>query len=109
MATKRTAPAAPPTPTIQASTFKATCLEVMDDLAARGAELIVTKHGKPVVKVGPVTQAAASPFGFMRHSVVRYGDIVGPEHDHWGDSPTDPLADGRAPGTMDRAPSKARD
>ena len=91
MTAKRRATAAPAVPTSQASTFKATCLELMDDLAARGAEVIVTKHGRPIVKVGPVTEAGVSPFGFLRHSVVRYGDVVGPESDQWSDSPTDPL------------------
>ncbi len=32
--------------TVSATLFKATCLEVMDEVAARGAEFIVTKHGK---------------------------------------------------------------
>ena len=34
-------------PTISASKFMATCLELMDDLAARHPELIVTKRGRP--------------------------------------------------------------
>lgn len=91
MTRKSVRPRATAIPTIQASTFKATCLELMDELAARGSEIIVTKHGRPVVKVGPVDDAPVSPFGFMRNTIVAYGDVVGPELDQWESSPTDPL------------------
>lgn len=77
--------------TIQASTFKATCLELMDQIEAQRTELIVTKHGRPVVKVGPVDPAPPSPFGFLRNTVLGKDDIVGPEYDVWRTSETDPL------------------
>lgn len=38
---------------ISASEFKAKCLALLDDVAATGAELVVTKRGKPVAKVVP--------------------------------------------------------
>ncbi|MBI1810008.1 MAG: type II toxin-antitoxin system Phd/YefM family antitoxin [Gemmatimonadetes bacterium] len=96
MSGKRPAPATPRHPrearTIQASTFKATCLDLMDEVAASGVELIVTKHGRPVVKVGPVDEVApASPFGFLGGTVVGHGDIVAPDHESWRVSPADPL------------------
>ena len=50
----------------QASVFKATCLELMDELASQQPEIVVTKHGRPVVKVGPVNANAPSPVGFPR-------------------------------------------
>ena len=78
--------------TVQASTFKATCLDLMDEVEASHIELVVTKHGRPVVKVGPVDLAPpASPFGFMRGTVVGYGDIVASDHDAWRSSGADPL------------------
>ncbi len=80
-----------PVTTIAASVFKATCLEVMDDVAASGAEIIVTKHGRPVVRVIPVQESSASPVGFMRGTVVRHGDIVSPDHSVWETSASDPL------------------
>lgn len=88
---KTTPRAAAPPRTIQASTFKATCLDLMDEVAATRVELVVTKHGRPVVKVGPVDSAPVSPFGFLRGTVLAYGDIVAPDHETWRPSGADPL------------------
>jgi len=77
--------------TVQASVFKATCLDLMDVVAATGVPVVVTKHGRPVVKVVPVDEASVSPVGFLRGSVVRHGDIVSPDHDAWRMLDTDPL------------------
>ncbi len=77
--------------TVQASVFKATCLDLMDEVAESRVPVVVTKHGRPVVKVVPVDEASVSPVGFLRGSVVRYGDIVSPDHDAWRMSGPDPL------------------
>jgi len=45
-------------------------LELMDDLAERHAELVVTKHGRPMVKIGPVEDTSPSPIGFLRGIVI---------------------------------------
>lgn len=39
---------------ISATSFKARCLALLDDVAETGAELIVTKRGRPVARVSPV-------------------------------------------------------
>ena len=39
---------------ISASRFKARCLALLDDVAAGGGELVVTKRGRPVAKLVPV-------------------------------------------------------
>lgn len=58
---------------IPAATFKATCLELMDRVRETGTEFIVTKHGRPVVKVVPYTEPAPrSLFGSMKGSVLEY-------------------------------------
>ena len=92
---KKKRPAATPStaalPTISASVFKATCLELMDDLAARNAEVIVTKHGRPIVKVGPVDDTPLSPIGFLRGMMLSHGDIVSPDFAAWEMSDSDPL------------------
>jgi prevent-host-death family protein len=77
--------------TVQASTFKATCLELMDEVAARHTEIVVTKHGRPVVRVSAVDPVAPSPFGFLRNTLLDDADVVGPEHEAWRESPADPL------------------
>lgn len=78
-------------PTISASIFKATCLELMDDLAARHADVVVTKHGKPIVRVGPVEQTTPSPIGFLPGVVIIHEDIELPDASSWQMSDTDPL------------------
>ena len=37
--------------TIKASEFKAKCLKLMDEVAANGEEIVITKKGKPVAKL----------------------------------------------------------
>ena len=61
-----------------ASAFKARCLSVMDDVQATGEPVIVTKRGKPVVKVVPVKQEKDDIFGFMADKFDIVGDIESP-------------------------------
>jgi prevent-host-death family protein len=82
----------PTAPAISASEFKATCLELMDDVARTGADVIVTKHGRPVVRVSAVSEHSDSPWGFLADSVVHHGDIISPDDAFWSVSPTEPLA-----------------
>ena len=63
----------------------------MDDLAERHAELVVTKHGRPIVKVGPVEHRSPSPIGFLRGIVTIHDDIVTPDLAAWQMSDSDPL------------------
>ena len=81
----------PPAPEVSASTFKATCLGLMDDVARTRSELIVTKHGRPVVRVSAVDTPSVSPVGFLDASIVGYGDIVSADESTWIESATDPL------------------
>ena len=76
---------------MSASTFKATCLELMDDLAARQGEIVITKHGRPVVKVGPVDNTPRSPIGFLRGVFAADADFVSPDFAAWEMSDADPL------------------
>lgn len=82
---------------VQASTFKATCLELMDDVAAGRSELIVTKHGRPIVRIGPVDDVAPSPFGFLRGTVSGHDALIGPDDATWLPSTTDPLVANTGP------------
>jgi len=43
---------------IQASEFKARCLAVPDEVARHRTEIVVTKHGRPVARLVPVSDAA---------------------------------------------------
>lgn len=40
---------------IAAGEFKARCLALLDDVAERRTELVVTKHGRPVARVVPIS------------------------------------------------------
>jgi prevent-host-death family protein len=42
--------------TISASQFKAQCLAMLDQVAATGEEIVVTKRGQAVARVSPVTE-----------------------------------------------------
>ncbi|HLJ16096.1 MAG TPA: type II toxin-antitoxin system prevent-host-death family antitoxin [Bryobacteraceae bacterium] len=63
---------------MRASAFKARCLAVMDDVQATGEPVIVTKRGKPVVKVVPVKTEQDDIFGSMADQVEIVGDIESP-------------------------------
>lgn len=43
---------------IQASEFKATCLSLLDEVAATRREIVVTKRGRPVAKLVPIDRPA---------------------------------------------------
>ena len=63
---------------MRASAFKAQCLSVMDDIQATGEPVIVTKRGKPVVKVVPIKAEKDDIFGFMAGEFKIVGDIESP-------------------------------
>jgi prevent-host-death family protein len=63
---------------MRASAFKARCLSVMDDVQATGEPVIVTKRGRPVVKVVPVESEKNDLFGFMAGKFKIVGDIEAP-------------------------------
>ena len=63
---------------MRAGVFKARCLAVMDDIKASGEPVVVTKRGKPVVKVIPFTADNSEIFGFMADRMTIIGDIESP-------------------------------
>ena len=66
--------------TVAAADFKARCLAILDEVAATGREVLITKRGKPVARVVPIEDSRpASLLG----SVTFLEDIVAPFHDEW--------------------------
>ena len=63
---------------MRASVFKVRCLAVMDDIQATGEPVVVTKRGKPVVKVVPAAAGKSDLFGFMAGRMKIVGDIESP-------------------------------
>ena len=72
---------------VPAGEFKAKCLALMDRVRERGEEYVITKHGRPVAKLVPVDDEDVKPksaFGWMKGTVIEYGDIISPVgEDDW--------------------------
>ena len=69
--------------TISASQFKARCLGLMDQVAASGEVLVITKNGQPVAELhpcGPVRRS--SPFG-LHPAVELHSDLLAPIDSPW--------------------------
>lgn len=73
--------------TISKSKLKATMLEVFRELEATGQELIVTEHGRPVLKIVPIRQkkTVLELFGHLQGRVVYHEDINTPTIDEWSE------------------------
>ncbi len=69
--------------TIKASEFKAKCLKIMDEVAATGEPVIITKNGVPVGQLVPIGKRPADLFGAMKGSVIITGDIISPIDVEW--------------------------
>lgn len=65
--------------TVAAGEFKAKCLRIMDEVAASRRGVIVTKKGKPVVKIVPIDDEPADDvFGCLAEEITITGDIEAP-------------------------------
>lgn len=75
--------------TIPAGEFKAKCLKLMDEVAATGDTLVITKRGKPVARV-----SAARPqslLGMHKGRIRIVGDVVSPlPEEDWALSELEP-------------------
>jgi prevent-host-death family protein len=67
--------------TISASRFKAECLGLLDEVAETGAEITVTKRGKPVAKVVPI-EPAPSLKGSVTY-LVSDEELIAPIDEVW--------------------------
>jgi len=63
---------------MKASEFKAKCLALMDEVAASGDSVVITKNGKPVSRLVPYRRRPSSLFGALAGAVTIRGDIVEP-------------------------------
>ena len=69
-------------PRVPAGEFKSRCLALLDEVAATGREIVVTKRGKAVARVLP--PEGAEPASLVG-SVTFHGDLVAPFHEDWGE------------------------
>ncbi len=70
---------------IPAGQFKTHCLKLLDEVNQTHRSLVITKHGKPVAKVVPISASRKKKklFGCMKGSVKILGDIVSPMPEVW--------------------------
>ncbi len=73
--------------TMAAGSFKARCLAVMDEVQAKRETIVITKRGKPVVKLVPADVEKDDIYGFLKGKGKITGDVISPaiSKEEWGD------------------------
>jgi len=65
--------------TISVSDFKAKALQLLDDVARSGRELIITRRGKPLARVSPYrSKQDERVAGSLADTLIFEGDIISP-------------------------------
>ncbi|MBX7247365.1 MAG: type II toxin-antitoxin system prevent-host-death family antitoxin [Candidatus Sumerlaeaceae bacterium] len=62
--------------TIPVSRFKAECLGLFEEIARNGSQLVITKRGKPIARIMPISEKRPPLFGSWQGIVETNGDIV---------------------------------
>ena len=72
---------------VAAGTFKTKCLAIMDDVQAKRETVVITKHGKPVAKLVPVSAEDDEIYEFLAGKGAVTGDVVSPalSAEEWGE------------------------
>jgi antitoxin (DNA-binding transcriptional repressor) of toxin-antitoxin stability system len=70
-----------------AGVFKTNCLAVMDEVQAKHETVVITKRGKAVAKLVPVTAGVDAIYNFLDGKGVIAGDIISPviSSEDWGE------------------------
>lgn len=70
---------------VPASEVKNAWHEYLDRVSQAREEIVVTRYGKPVVKISPVEESEDRPglFGALAGTVTVRGDIVAPTGEKW--------------------------
>lgn len=72
------------TKTMKASEFEANCLAVVEEVAATGETVVVTKDGKPLADLVPhKKEAKRNLIGLFEGDLVIKGDIISPIDVEW--------------------------
>jgi len=64
--------------TFPAGEFKARCLKIMDRVSTTREPVLVTRKGKPLVRIVPIDNAGPEVFGCLRDRLEIAGDIESP-------------------------------
>ena len=68
---------------MSATEFRAKCLGLIDEVAETGREIVITKRGRPVVRLVPYRWKPRSLFGMDRGRMEILGDIMAPIEVDW--------------------------
>ena len=70
-----------------AGSFKAKCLALMDEVQSKHETIVITKRGKPVAKLVPISTAKDEIYSFLDGKGTIKGDIVSPamSAEEWGE------------------------
>jgi prevent-host-death family protein len=69
--------------TVAAGKFKAQCLALLDEVAREHETILVTKRGKPVARVTPVTDQEETLKEKLKGSILHEEDILSPVPVTW--------------------------
>ncbi len=61
-----------------AGSFEAKCLAIMDEVQGKHEGVVITKRGKPVAKLVPVSTETDEIYNFLAGKGVFTGDVVSP-------------------------------
>ena len=78
-------PAPGKTRVVTASEFRVRCSALMDEVAAGGGEIIITKRGKPVARLAQYRERKHLRYGAYRDRIRILGDIVSPMNPNYPD------------------------
>jgi len=68
---------------IPAGEFKAKCLKLLDEVQKQRRQVIITKRGKPVARLVPLSEELPDIFGRMKGTGEILGDIVSSTGEIW--------------------------
>ncbi len=68
---------------IEASDFETKCLQVMNEVARSGEELVITKKEHPMFSFPPFREKPKSLFGIDKGRIEILGDIITPVDVEW--------------------------
>jgi prevent-host-death family protein len=70
-----------------AGSFKTNCLAVMDEVQAKHETVVITKHGKPVAKLVPISTERDEIYDFLAGKGAVTGDVILPavSPEEWGE------------------------
>ena len=70
---------------VPASEVKNAWHEFIDRVSRTREEIVVTRYGKPVMRLAPIEESTETPrvFGFLAGTVTVQGDLVAPTGEEW--------------------------